>query len=138
MSATSQEGPWQRARHLAAFLTKGSSDASSVASGGICLAGGDVPTRLVVEACQPERYVCPWPSPLTVLRTTSGRVAESTSFIDVDNQSVVGAFNRRCAKNRETHALLVQLLELHVENEVADAISEPSREAIIRRAPAAF
>ena len=34
IAATSQEGPWQRERHFAAALTKGSSDASSVAGGG--------------------------------------------------------------------------------------------------------
>ena len=36
-------------------------------------------------------------------------------FIDVDNQSVVGAFDRGRTRNRETHALLVQLFELQVE-----------------------
>ena len=70
----------------------------------------------------------------------------------MDNQSVVGAFNRGRAKNRETHALLVQSFEFQVEygfmlslkwiptaeNEVADAISRPSRDAIIRIAPASF
>ena len=73
-------------------------------------------------------------------------------LIDVDNRSVVGAFSRGRARNRETHALLVQLFELQVEycfmlwlkwiptaeNGVADAISRPSRETIIRVAPAAF
>ena len=32
-------------------------------------------------------------------------------LIDVDNRSVVGAFSRGRARNRETHALLVQLFE---------------------------
>lgn len=80
-------------------------------------------------------------------------------LIDVDNQSVVGAFHRGRAKQPRDarlvgamHALLVQLFELQVEygfilslkwiptaeNEVADATSRPSREAIIRTAPAAF
>ena len=73
-------------------------------------------------------------------------------LVDVNNQSVVGAFNRGRAKNRETHALLVQLFALQVEhgfilllmlvptaeNGVADAIWRPSRDAIIRIAPAAF
>ena len=73
-------------------------------------------------------------------------------LIDVDNQSVVRAFNRRRVKNRETHALLVQLFTLQVEhgfmlslkwiptaeNGVADAISRPSRETIIRIAPVTF
>ena len=57
---------------------------------------------------------------------------------------MVGAFNQRRAKNRETHALLVQLVSLQVEhcfmlsleriptaeNGVADVISRPSRRAI--------
>ena len=34
IAATSQEGPWQRAWYFATALTKGSSDASSVAWGG--------------------------------------------------------------------------------------------------------
>ena len=37
-------------------------------------------------------------------------------LIDVDNQSVVRAFNRRRVKNRETHALLVQLFALQMEH----------------------
>ena len=73
-------------------------------------------------------------------------------LIDVDNQSVVGVFNRGRVKNRETHALLVQRFALQVEygfmlslnwipmaeNGVADSISRPSRDTIIRIAPAAF
>ena len=74
-------------------------------------------------------------------------------LIDVGNHSVVGAFNRGCTSNRETHALLlIQLSELQVEygfmlslkwiptaeNGVEDAISRPSRDAIIHIAPAAF
>ena len=65
---------------------------------------------------------------------------------------MVRAFNRRRVKNRETHALLVQLFTLQVEhgfmlslkwiptaeNGVADAISRPSRETIIRIAPVTF
>ena len=35
MPATSQEGPWKRARHFAAVFTKGSSDASSATRGGV-------------------------------------------------------------------------------------------------------
>ena len=73
-------------------------------------------------------------------------------LINVDNQSVVRAFNRGRAKNREIHSLLVQLFELQVEcgfmqslkwiptaeNGIADAISRPSRETTVRIAPAAF
>ena len=71
---------------------------------------------------------------------------------EVDNQSVMGVFNRRKAKNSETRALLVKRLALKVEHgfilslkwmstaetEAADAISRPSRYAIVRIAPAAF
>ena len=73
-------------------------------------------------------------------------------LIDVDNLLIVGAFTGGRARNCETHALLVQPLELQVEyciilslkwiptakSGVADGISRPSREAIIRIAPAAF
>ena len=37
-------------------------------------------------------------------------------FVDVDNQSVVGAFKRGRAKDPGTHALLVQLFDLQVEH----------------------
>ena len=37
-------------------------------------------------------------------------------LIGVDNQSVVGAFNRGRARNRETPALLVHLFELRVDD----------------------
>ena len=73
-------------------------------------------------------------------------------FVDVDNQSVVGAFKRGRAKDPGTHALLVQLFDLQVEhgfmltlkwiptaaNGIADAISRPSREPIIRLHPGVF
>ena len=73
-------------------------------------------------------------------------------FVDVDNQSVVGAFKRGRAKDPGTHALLVQRFDLQVEhrfmltlrwiptaaNGIADAISQPSRESIIGRHPRAF
>ena len=147
-SATSQEGPWQQAQHFVAALTKGSSDASSVAWGGVVKmasgtfpAGGGVPTGLVVEAYQPEEDVCPRPSPSAILHATPGRVRRAQVLIHVDNQSVVDAFNRGRAKNRETHALLVRLFELQLAygfmlslkwipaagNEVADAISAVTR-----------
>ena len=43
-----------------------------------------------------------------------GVLLRAQVLIDVGNQSVVGAFNRGRAKNRETHALLVRLFELQV------------------------
>lgn len=72
--------------------------------------------------------------------------------IGVDSQSVVGAFKRGRAKDSVTHALLTQLFDLQVahdflltlkwiptaSNAVADSISRPSRESIIRLHPDAF
>lgn len=37
-------------------------------------------------------------------------------FVDVDDQSVLGAFKRGRAKDPGTHALLVQLFDLQVEH----------------------
>lgn len=65
---------------------------------------------------------------------------------------MVGAFNRGRSKNRETHPLLVRIFNLQVdygfmlslkwmptaENGIAYASSRPSRDAIIRIAPAGF
>ena len=72
--------------------------------------------------------------------------------IDVDNEAVVGAFNRGRAENRDAHDLLIQLFNLQVshefmlslkwiptaENGVADAISRPSRDELIRLKQDAF
>ena len=73
-------------------------------------------------------------------------------LIEVGNESAVEVFSGGWATNRETHALLMHPLALQVEygfmlslnwvptaqNGVAEAISLPSREAIIRIAPVYF
>ena len=159
ITATSQEGPWQRARNFSAALTKVSSAASSVARGGVANttsgtlpAGGVFPSDwLSNNINQKEMYAL-----YHLLRQFSERhpdvLRRAQVLIDVENQSVVRVFNRGRAKNRETHALLVQLFALQVEhgfmlslnwistaeNGVADAISRPSRDTIIRIAPVAF
>ena len=159
ITATSQEGPWQRARHFSATLTKDSSDASSVAWGcvvnttsGTFPAGGVFPSDwLSKHINQKEMYAL-----YHLLRMSCDRLPDvlrrAQVLIEVDNQSVVGAFNRGRAKNRGTHALLVQLFALQVEhgfmlslkwiptaeNEVVDAISRPSWDTIIPIAPVAF
>ena len=70
----------------------------------------------------------------------------------MDNQIVMDALNTKRPKNRGTHALLVRPFELQVAygfmlslkwiptavKEVADAISWPSRDVILRIAPASF
>ena len=157
--ATSQEGPWQRARHFVAAFTKRSSKASSLAWGGVVdtasgalpAGGAFPPNRLSKHINQREMYVLYyflqqfWTRRLDVLR-------RAQVLIDVGNQSVAGDFHRQRSKNREAHALLMQLFELQVEygfmlslkwiptaeNEVSEAISRPSRDAIIRIAPASF
>ena len=72
--------------------------------------------------------------------------------IDVDNQAVVGSFNRGRAKNRAAHDLLIQMFNLQIdygfllslkwipaaENAVADGISRRSRDTIIRLEREAF
>lgn len=159
LTATSQEGPWQRARHFSASLTKGSSDASSVAWGGVVNttsgpfpAGGVFPASwLSRHINQKEMYAL-----YHLLRQFCTRhpdvLRRAQVLIGVDNTAVVGAFQRGRAKNRDAHALLVRLFELQVEyefllslqwiptedNAVADAISRPSRESTIRLAAAAF
>lgn len=63
-------------------------------------------------------------------------------LVDVETQSVVGAFKRGRAKSRETHALMVQPLELKciptADDRDADASSRPSIEANTRVMPSAF
>lgn len=159
ITATSQEGPRQRARHVTAALKTGASDALSVALGGVVRtvagafsAGWVFPEDWLSKYInQKEMYALYY-----LLRQFCARFPDvlrrAQVFVDVDNQSVVGAFNRGRARNREQHALLVQLFELQVEYDfmlslrwvpteetgVADAISRPSREATIRISPAAF
>ena len=77
-------------------------------------------------------------------------LGRSQVFVDVDNQSVMGAFKRGQAKDPGTHALLVQLFDLEhgfmlalkwiptAANSIVDAISRLSRESIIRLHPCAF
>lgn len=69
-----------------------------------------------------------------------------------DDTAVYGSFTRGRARDPEAHALLVKLFELQVEyefllslkwipsaaNVVADDISRPSREGIVRLKPMVF
>lgn len=72
--------------------------------------------------------------------------------MDVDNQSAVHAFNKGHPKYPRTHELLVKLFNLKLEpglwlslkwvptkeDVTADAVSRPSREAMVRMEPRAF
>ena len=113
ITATSQEGPWQRARHFAAAQTKGLSDASPVALGGVVNttsgafpAGGVFPPDRLSKHINQKMYAL-----CHLLRQFCTRYPDvlrwALVLIDVDNQFVVGAFNRRRAKKRENHTLLV-------------------------------
>ena len=159
ISTTSHEGPWQRARHFAARLARGASDASSLAWGGVVYApdgpfeaGGVFPQHwLTTHINQKELFAL-----YHLLDQFCGAHPEvlrrAQVLMDVDSQAVEGAFKKGRSRNRVLHKLLIQLFDLQVkyefmlslrwvptaENAVADAISRPSREAIIQLLPAAF
>ena len=159
IKSTSHEGQWQRARNFTASFTCGSTDASSIGWGGEVNAGsgpfrvgGVFPQHWIsIHINRKEMYALYY-----VLRRFCTRFPDvfrrAQVFVDVDNQSVVGALKRGRAKDPGTHALLVQLFDLQVEhafvltlkwiptaaNGIADAISRPSRESIIRLHPGAF
>ena len=111
MSAISQEGPGRRARHFAAVLTKGSSDASSVGWGSVVNTTSDIfpvggvfpPDWLSKHINHKEMYAL-----YHLLRqfcTGHPDVSRrAQGLIDVDSQLVVDVFNRGRAKNRETHS----------------------------------
>lgn len=103
--------------------------------------GGVFPGGLVVRAHQPEGEL------YYLLRQFYTRSPEvfrrAQVLVDVDNQSVVGSFNRGRARNRETMRVQYDFMPSlrwvpTEENGVADAISRPSREATVRISPAAF
>ena len=159
ISATTHEGPWQRAQHFAAALTKGASDASSVAWGGVVYtdgnpfkAGGVFPEKwLEKHINHKEAYAL-----YNLLRQFCERYPDGLRraqvLIDVDSQAVVGSFNRGRAKNRDLHELLIDMFDLQISydfllsltwvptaaNGVADAISRPSRETLVQLGAAAL
>lgn len=159
ITATTHEGPWQLARHFTAAITNGASDASSLAWGGVLYAAADPfeaggvfpPEWLSKHINQKEMYAL-YHLLLQFCQRHPDRLRRAQVVIDVDNQSVVGSFNRGRAKNRAMHDLLIHLFDLQVEHEfllsltwvptaengVADAISRPSRDTIIRLQPDAF
>ena len=100
------QGSWQRARHFAAALTKGSSDASSVAWGGVVnTTSGTFPTGgvfspdwLSKHINQKDMYAL-----YHLLRQFCTRhpnvLRRAQVLIDVDNQSVMEVFNPGRVKN---------------------------------------
>lgn len=159
ITSTSHEGPRQRARHFTAVLKDGATDASSIGWGGVVnagfgpfRAGGVFPRELLSRYVNSKEMYGLY----LVLQQFCARhpraLRRAKVVIDVDSQPVVGAFKRGCAKDPVTHALLIQLFDLQVSycflltlrwiptasNAIADAISRPSRESIIRLHPDAF
>ena len=146
-------------RQVSPKVTGGATDASSIGWGGVVnassgpfRAGGVFTQHWVSKHINiKEMYAL-----YHVLRQFCTRYPDGLRraqvFVHVDNQSVVGGFTRGRATDPATHALLVQLFELQVEhgfmltlkwiptasNSVADAISRPSRDSIIRLRPSAF
>ena len=159
ISASTHEGPWQRARHFVAELTFGASDASSIAWGGVVFAffgefraGGVFPQEwLRAHINQKEMYAL-YHLLLQFCESHPETLRRAQVRIDVDNQAVVGSFNRGRAKNPGSHKLLIDLFDLQVdygfllslkwiptaENALADAISRPSPDSVIRLRREAF
>ena len=158
ITTTTHEGPWQRARHFRAELTFGASDASSLAWGGVVYAVGEFraggvfpPDWLPRHINRKEMYAL-YHLLLQLCEAHPEVLRRGQVRIDVDNQAVVGSFNRGRAKNRAAHDLLIQMFNLQIdygfllslkwiptaENAVADAISRPSRDTIIRLKREAF
>ena len=158
ISATTHEGPWQLARHFAAKLTVGASDASSLAWGGVVFAagefraGGVFPPEWMPKHINFKEMYALHHLLLQFCQAHPEVLRRAQVLIDVDNTAVVGAFTRGRAKDRAAHDLLIQMFRLQIdygfllslkwvptaENGVADAISRPSRDTIIRLARAAF
>ena len=157
--STSHEGLCQRVPHFTASFTCWSTDASSIEWGGEVIAGsgpfqagGVFPQHWISRhITSKEMYALDY-----VLRQICTRFPDAWRqaqvLVDVDNPSLVGAFKRGRAKDLGTHALLVQPFDLQVEhgfmltlkwiqtaaNGIADAISRPLRESIIRLHPGAL
>lgn len=158
ISATTHEGPWQVARHFAAKLTSGASDASSLAWGGVVFAreefraGGIFPPEWMPKHTNFKEMYALHHLLLQFCEAHPEVLRRAQVLIDVDSQAVVGVFNRGRAKDRAAHNLLIQMFRLQVDygfllslkwiptadNVVADAISRPSRDTIIRLGRDAF
>lgn len=159
ISATTHEGPWQIARHFSAALKTGASDASSLAWGGVVYtegdpfeAGGVFPPEWRSKHINNKEMYALYNLLLQFCERHPDALRRAQVLIDVDSQSVVGSFNRGRAKNRNMHDVLIRMFDLQIAydfllsltwvptaaNGVADAISRPSREAIIQLSPAAF
>ena len=159
ISSSSHQGPWQRAQHFTAALTGGATDASSTAWGGVVnattgpfRAGGVFPEEWLTRHINSKEMFALYHVLLQFCTRYPDALRRAQLLVDVDNQSVVGAFRKGRAKDPVSHALLVQLFKIQVEfgfmlslkwvptadNSVADAISRPSRESVIRLHPHAF
>ena len=159
ISTTTHEGPWQLAQHFAAALTKGASDASSVAWGGVVYTAGEpfeargvFPQQWLSKHINQKETYALYHLLLQFCERYPEGLRRAQVLIDVDNQSVVGAFNRGRAKNRDVHDLLIDMFDLQIcyafllplkwvptaANGVADAISRPSRDTLAQLSAAAF
>lgn len=159
ISSTSHEGPWQKAHHFTAALTGGATDASSTAWGGVVNAttgpfhaGGVFPEEWLTRHINSKEMFALYHVLLQFCTRHPDALRRAQLLVDVDNESVVGAFRKGRAKDPVSHSLLVQLFSLQVDfgfmlslkwvptadNGIADAISRPSRESVIRLKPLAF
>ena len=92
VAATSEEGPWQQARHLSAALTKGWSDAPSVAWGsvintasGAFPAEGVFPPNLLWQHIDQKEVYALYHLPRQFCTRHSDVLRRAQILIDVDN-----------------------------------------------------
>ena len=128
------------------MLTEGNSDPSSPAWGGIMyavkplfMAGGVFPLSWLSKHINQKEMDALHHRLLKFCDRRPDSLRRAQVSIDVDNEAVVGAFNRGRAKTRDAHDFLIQLFNLQIsheftlspkwiptaENGVADAISRP-------------
>lgn len=153
------QGPWFKARHFTAALTVGATDASSNAFGGVIRmphglfeAGGDFPSDWLPRHINAKEMFALHEVLEQFCTIHPDALRRAQVVLDVDNQSVVHAFRRGRARDPQAHALLIKLFRLQVEyevwlslrwvptaeNGVADAITRPSKEEIVRLTAGAF
>lgn len=159
LEITSHEGPWQVARHFLARITRGASDASGFAFGGVVDApegpfevGGVLPPEWRQRHINVKEMYALHQTLFQFCSQHPEVLRRAQVIMDVDSQAVQGAFNRGRSRSREMHDLLILLFDLQVrhqfrlslkwvptaENARADAISRPSREAVIQLSATAF
>ena len=122
LSATSQEGPWYKARHYAVKLTQASSDASSNQYGGVVSlprgqfsVGGDFSHEWLPRAINGKEMFALLEVLEQCCRVHPGELRRAQVLMDVDNSATVAVFNKGRSSNPTTQKMLLRLFELQAE-----------------------